>query len=418
MLTILTNAFKVPDIRKRMVFLIFAFFVYSLGSHIPIPGVDLDALRNIIGSGTLFGMMDMFVGGSLSRFSIFALGITPYINASIIFQLLTVVIPKLQDLSKEGEAGRKQISQWTKYLTIAIAFLQSTGMYFMLHQSQGILRYDNILYAMVVIFTLVGATAFLMWLGDEITAKGVGNGISLIIFAGIVNSLPQQVIQTGLQASLNSNYIGAVALTIISFATIGFIIFVHLGQRKVPVQYAKRVIGRKVISGQTTYLPMRVNTAGVIPIIFAISMMMLPPTIAQFIPVESLKLMAQRFTGQSVAYNVTYFILVFLFTFFYTAVIFNPKEVAENMKKHGGFILGIRPGKPTAEYLEKIMVRLTFLGAAFLGTIAVMPSIVVGVTKLTAFQLGGTSILIMVGVALDTVNQIEAQLLMRHYEGF
>lgn len=418
MLKILTNAFNVPDIRKRMLYLVFAFFVYSLGSHIPIPGVNLDALRNIIGSGTLFGMMDMFVGGSLSRFSIFALGITPYINASIIFQLLTVVIPKLQDLSKEGESGRKIISQWTKYLTIAIAFLQSTGMYFMLRNSQGILRYNNAMYAMVVIFTLVGATAFLMWLGDEITEKGVGNGISLIIFAGIVNSLPQQVIQTGYQASLNSNYIGAVGLTIISLATIGFIIFVHLGQRKIPVQYAKRVIGRKVISGQTTYLPMRVNTAGVIPIIFAISMMMLPATIAQFVPIESVRMMAERFTGQSVLYNVSYFILVFLFTFFYTAVIFNPKEVAENMKKHGGFILGIRPGKPTAEYLEKIMVRLTFLGALFLGTVAVLPSIVVGVTKLTAFQLGGTSILIMVGVALDTVNQIEAQLLMRHYEGF
>lgn len=418
MLTILVNAFKVPDIRKKLLFLLFAFFIYSLGAHIPVPGIDTAALSNIIGRGTLFGMMDMFVGGSLSRFSIFALGITPYINASIIMQLLTVVVPKLEELAKEGETGRKVISTWTKYLTIALAFFQSVGMYIMLSQTGTILQSDTWPYRFVVIFTLVGGTAFLMWLGEEITTKGVGNGISLIIFIGIVGSLPQQIIQTIKQAELNSNYMGLVALVIISLATIGFIIFVHLGQRKIPVQYAKRVIGRKVISGQTTYLPLKVNTAGVIPIIFAISMLMFPATIAQFVPYQPLQLMAQKFNASSVWYNVAYFILVFVFTYFYTAVIFNPKDVADRMKKQGGFILGIRPGKPTADYLERIMVRLTFIGATFLGTIAVLPSIVVGITQLSSFGLGGTSILIVVGVALDTVNQIEAQLMMRHYEGF
>ncbi len=418
MLTILVNAFSVPDIRKKLLFLLFAFFIYSLGAHIPVPGIDTVALGNIIGRDTLFGMMDMFVGGSLRRFSIFALGITPYINASIIMQLLTVVVPKLEDLAKEGATGRKVISTWTKYLTIALAFFQSIGMYIMLSQTGTILQSDSWPYRFVVIFTLVGGTAFLMWLGEEITTKGVGNGISLIIFIGIVGSLPQQIIQTYKQAQLNNNYMGLVALIIISFATIGFIIFVHLGQRKIPVQYAKRIIGRKVISGQTTYLPLRVNTAGVIPIIFAISMLMFPATIAQFVPYPPLQLMAQKFNSSAVWYNLSYFILVFVFTFFYTAVIFNPKDVADRMKKQGGFILGIRPGHPTAEYLERIMVKITFLGALFLGSIAVLPSIVVGLTKLSSFGLGGTSILIIVGVALDTVYQIEAQLLMRHYEGF
>lgn len=420
MLNILVNGFKVPDIRKKLLFVLGAFLIYALGAHIPVPGINHDALSNLIGQGTLFGMMDMFVGGSLRRFSLFALGITPYINASIIFQLLVIVIPKLEELQKEGETGRKVIAQWTRYLTIGLAFLQASGMYLMLHRMGSIMQTDTWPYRMVVVFSLVGGTAFLMWLGEEITHKGIGNGVSLIIFIGIITSLPQQMVQTYLQANLNSNYMGFVLIIIISIATIVFIIFIHLGQRKIPVQYAKRIIGRKVISGQTTYIPLKVNTAGVIPIIFAISVLMLPATVAQLIPptMPGLQKAFMSFNNSGLIYNSLYFALVFIFTYFYTAVVFNPRDVADRMKKHGGFILGIRPGKPTAEYLERIMVRITFIGALFLGFIAVLPQIVVSVTKLSSFGLGGTSILIVVGVALDTVNQIEAQLLMRHYEGF
>jgi len=420
MFTILANGFKVPDIRKKLLFVLLSFVIYSLGAHIPVPGINTDALSNLIGQGTLFGMMDMFVGGSLRRFSIFALGITPYINASIIFQLLQVVVPKLEELAKEGETGRKVLMQWTRYLTIGLAFFQAIGMLYMLSHSGGILPAQaSALYSILVVFSLVGGTSFLMWLGEEITTKGVGNGVSLIIFIGIINSLPQQIFQTYKQADMNGRYLGLVLLILISIATIAFVIFIHLGQRKIPVQYAKRIIGRKVLQGQTTYLPMKVNTAGVIPIIFAISILMFPATIVNFVTNQSVQAMLAKFTNSSsILYNVIYFLLVFVFTFFYTAVVFNPKDVAERMKKHGGFILGIRPGKPTAEYLERIMVRITFIGALFLGLIAVLPSIMVLITGLSSFGLGGTSILIVIGVALDTINQIEAQLLMRHYEGF
>ncbi len=415
MLKVISNAYKVPDIRKKMNFLLWAFLIYTIGAHIPVPGIDSDRLSSFIGANTLFAMMDLFAGGSIKRFSIFALGITPYINASIIFQLLTVVVPKLEEMMKEGESGRKIISKWTRYLSIGLGFFQSVGMFWMLKQ-MNVLQNSGPLYMIIVVFTLVGGTAFLMWLGEEITAKGVGNGISLVIFAGICNSLPQQIIQTVEQAHLSSNYSGLVIMFGSAILTIAFILYIHLGQRKIPVQYPKRVIGRKVVSGQTTYIPLKVNTAGVIPIIFAISMLMLPATFAQFIP--QFREAAQRFSSSSVWYNMLYFILVFVFTFFYTAVVFNPKDVADRMKKHGGFILGVRPGKPTAEYLEKIMIRITFIGAIFLGFIAILPSILVGITKLTAFGLGGTSVLIIVGVAIDTINQIEAQMLMRHYEGF
>lgn len=417
MLTILANAFRVEDMRKKMIYLLGVFCLYMVGAHIPVPGINHDALDNLFNQGSLFGFLDLFSGGSLRRFSIFALGITPYINASIIFQLLTVVVPKLEEMSKEGEEGRKQIMKWTKYLSIALAFFQASGLYMMLAKSGGFMLVDSWIYRIIVIFSLVGGTAFLMWLGDEISQKGVGNGTSLIIFVGIVASMPQQIVQTWLQASMNSNYFGLVALLLISVATIAFIIYIHRGERKIPVQYAKRVVGRKIYGGQTTYIPMKVNTAGVIPIIFAVSLLMFPSTIAQFITWQPLQDFASKFMGSTI-YNISYFALVFVFTFFYTAVIFNPKDVADRMKKHGGFILGIRPGKPTAEYLEKIMIRITFMGAIFLGLIAVMPSITVSLTKLNSFNLGGTSILILVGVALDTIQNIEAQLLMRHYEGF
>lgn len=418
MFTIIQNGFKVPDIRKKLLFVLYAIIIYSVGAHIPVPGINADALENLFGQNNLFGMMDIFVGGSLRRFSIFALGVNPYINASIIFQLLQVVVPKLEEMAKEGETGQKVLKQWQKYLTVVLAFLQAAGLLVMFHNSKGILIHDSFMLKVLIMVSLVGGTSFLMWLGEQITVEGVGNGISLIIFIGIVNSLPGQVMRTWQQAQMNNNYLGLVSLLVISIATIAFIIYIHLGQRKIPVQYAKRIIGRKVISGQTTYLPMRVNTAGVIPIIFAISFLMIPGTVAQFIPTPSIQQIISKFNSSSVLYNALYFIFVFAFTFFYTAVVFNPKDIAERMKKHGGFILGIRPGRPTAEYLERIMVRITFMGALFLGFVAVLPSVVVAFTGLSAFGLGGTSILIVIGVALDTVNQIEAQLLMRHYEGF
>ncbi|MEW5947337.1 MAG: preprotein translocase subunit SecY [bacterium] len=417
MIAILINAFRVDDMRKKMIYLLSVFALYMVGAHIPVPGIDSDALERLLGGGTLFGLLDLFSGGSLRRFSVFALGITPYINASIIFQLLTVVVPRLQELAKEGEEGRKLISKWTRYLTIALAFFQASGMYLMLHRAGGILRYDAWFFRILVIVTLVGGTSFLMWLGEEISQKGVGNGVSLIIFIGIIASLPQQIAMTWYQAQLNSYWLGLMALVMISVGTVAFIIFIHRGERKIPVQYAKRVVGRKIYGGQTTYIPLKVNTAGVIPIIFAISVLLFPATIAQFSNYTPLVNFSQRFPQTSL-YNIFYFALVFIFTYFYTAVIFDPKDVADRMKKHGGFILGIRPGRPTAEYLEKIMIRITFMGALFLGLIAVLPSIVVMLTKLSAFGLGGTSILIVVGVALDTVQNIEAQLLMRHYEGF
>ena len=416
MLKTLSNALKVPELRSKLMYLLGTFLLYAFGMHIPVPGINHEALESMFGTGTLFGMWDLFAGGSLRRFSVFALGIMPYINASIIFQLLTVVIPKLEELAKEGETGQKQIAQWTRYLTIILGFVQAMGMYVMLSQG-GVIENPGIPHMLVIITTLVGGSAFLMWLGEEISQKGVGNGVSLIIFIGIMASLPSQIANTIKAVSVNGNYFGAFILVAVSLGTVAFIIFIHKGERKIPVQYAKRIVGRKVYGGQTTYLPLKVNSAGVIPIIFAVSILMFPATLAQFIPYEPIKMFAQQFQSTWL-YNLAYFLMVFLFTFFYTAVVFNPKEIAERMKRHGGFILGIRPGKPTAEYLERIMIRITFMGALFLGTIAVMPSIVMGLTDLQTFQLGGTSILIMVGVALDTVQHIEAQLLMRHYEGF
>jgi preprotein translocase subunit SecY len=416
MLQTLSNAFKVPELRSKLVYLLGVFLLYAFGMHIPVPGINHEALESMFGAGTLFGMWDLFAGGSLRRFSIFALGIMPYINASIIFQLLTVVIPKLEELAKEGETGQKQIAQWTRYLTIILGFVQAIGMYVMLSQA-GAIENTSILNIFVIVTTLVGGTAFLMWLGEEVSQKGIGNGVSLIIFIGIVASLPTQIGQTALIVRDYSRYGAAIVLTLVSIATVAFIILIHKGERKIPVQYAKRVVGRKVYGGQTTYIPMKVNSAGVIPIIFAVSILMFPATIGQFIPHPTVQEWVAKFNS-TLIYNVSYFILVFMFTFFYTAVVFNPKDIAERMKRHGGFILGIRPGKPTAEYLERIMIRITFMGALFLGTIAVMPSVVMALTDLNTFQLGGTSLLIMVGVILDTVQHIEAQLLMRHYEGF
>jgi preprotein translocase subunit SecY len=418
MIQTLTNAFKVPDLRKKMTYLLAVFLLYVFAAHVPVPGINHATLERLFGSGgTLFGMWDLFSGGSLRRFSILALGITPYINASIIFQLLTVVVPRLEELQKEGESGRKILSTWTRYLTIGLAFVQAFGMSMMFRGMGNILTYDTIFFRILVIMTLVGGTAFLMWLGEEISQKGIGNGVSIIIFIGIINSLPQQFGLTWKQAQMNGNWWGLAILLLMTVGTVAFIIYIHVAERKIPVQYAKRVVGRKVYGGQTTYIPLKVNTAGVIPIIFAISLLMFPATIAQFMPIVPLREFAQRFPS-TVWYTIMYFLLVFVFTYFYTAVVFNPKDVADRMKKHGGFILGIRPGKPTADYLERIMVRITFMGALFLGTIAVLPSIVVSVTKLSQFSLGGTSILIVVGVALDTIRNIEAQLLMRHYEGF
>ncbi len=420
MISTLKNAFKVEDLRKRIIFVFYMCAIFAVGSHIPIPGVNKEALSHIFTGGGLFSFLDMFAGGSLRRFSIFALGIMPYINASIIFQLLTVVIPQLEQLSKEGESGRKIIAKYTRYLAVFLSLIQSIGLYTWFQNIAGtpILKHNTTFYFILVVITLCGGTAFLMWLGDEITERGIGNGISLIIFMGIIERMPQEFVQTVRTLRTNRNYFGILLFIAIAIAVIAFIIFIDEAKRKIPVQYSKRVVGRKIYGGQSTYIPIKVNTAGVIPIIFAISLLMFPTTVAQFIRVPFFQKFTHSFNSASFLFNFFYFILVFAFTYFYTAVIFNPNDIAENMKKYGGFILGIRPGKPTAVYLERIMIRITFLGALFLAFIAVLPHGVMRLTNVRGFEVGGTGLLIIIGVALETIRQIEAQLMMRHYEGF
>lgn len=415
MLLTLINAFKLPDLRNRLLFVLGMFAVFVFGMHIQTPGVDRAAMERLFGQGGLLGMIDVFTGGALRKFSIFAMGITPYINASIMMSLLTVVIPQLEQLQKEGETGRKVIAQYTRYLTIGLSIFQAVGMTIWL-QKIGIFATVDIFQHMKVVITLTAGTAFLMWMGEIITTKGIGNGVSLIIFAGIISRMPYDVRQTiDLYQAGRFGLINVFFLILIAIAITAGIIYIQQAQRKIPVQYTKRVVGRKMYGGQSTYLPLRVNSAGVIPIIFAISILLFPATIAQFIP--QLSGWAEGFAG-SWYYHLIYAILVIIFTYFYTAVTFNPVEVADNLRKYGGFIPGIRPGKSTTEYLDKILTRITLIGALFLAFIAVIPTYIIRITNIPTFYLGGTSLLIIVGVALETIQQLEAQMLMRHYEGF
>ncbi len=415
MLETLRNALKVSDIKEKLIFTLLMILVYRVGAHIPVPGLDKSVLESMF-QGDFFGFLDIMAGGAFRNFTVFALGIMPYINASIIIQLLTVVIPYLERLSKEGPEGRKKIVQLTRYGTVVLGTLQGIGMTVYLRPA---LLSQTLPSYIVVVATLTAGTAFLMWLGEMITDKGIGNGISIIIFAGIISAIPGGIMT--LYTYLVSGEMGFMALIaflVIALAAIVGIVAIHEGERRMPVQYAKRVIGRKVYGGQSTHIPLKVNQAGVIPIIFAMSILMFPATIASWFPESGFANVVSRvFDFTSIWYLLTYALLIFFFTYFYTAVSFNPADVAENLKKHGGFIPGYRPGRPTASYIERVMSRITFSGALFLALIALMPNIISAFTGINT-QIGGTSLLITVGVALDTMKQLEGQLLMRHYQGF
>jgi preprotein translocase subunit SecY len=416
----LANSFRVPEIRMKLAFTAAMLLLYRLGAYIPAPGIDLNAVEalesNFQGSSIL-GFLNLFSGGSLSRLSLFALGIMPYITASIILQLMTVVVPSLERLQKEGEVGQQKITQYTRYLTVALAFAQSLGYVFLFRSfsAGGTSVVGNLTFAklMMIVIALTAGCTLLMWFGELITQRGIGNGISLMIFASIVASLP-----AGIQAWwTNPDQVFVVMMPFVALAVIVGIVYVQEGQRRIPVQYAKRVVGRRMTTGGQTYLPLRVNMAGVIPVIFAASIMAFPPTVGQLLNTPVALDFANFFIPNSWAYVVGEVFFIVIFTYFYTAVTFNPVDQAENLKKYGGFIPGVRPGRPTAEYLDRILSRLTFPGALYLGAVAALPTILINQTAAN-FYFGGTSILIVVGVALDTVKQLEAQLMMRNYEGF
>ena len=427
MLEKLRNIFQIPELRRRILFTLGLFVVYRLGEHIPTPGVNAEALLAAFRSqaNTLFGMYDMFVGQAFSRATIFALGIMPYISASIILQLLGAIVPYFEKLRKEGEEGQKKITQWTRYGTVLISIVQSLAYAIFLQNlgnSQGLTVVPNPGFGFFfsTVITQTAGTILVMWLGEKITEFGIGNGISLIIFVNIIGGLPNAV-RAGFDSFRGGsiNLIQISAMLAIMVAVVAAVIIMTQATRKIPVQYAKRMVGRKQYGGQSTHIPLRVNTAGVIPIIFASSIMVLPTTIAGFFPPESAVAAAgQWFTRTSWLFNALYGLIIVFFTYFYTAVVLNPNDLAENMRKYGGFIPGIRPGRKTAEYIDRVLSRITFPGAVFLALIAVLPDILLGYFNVPALAFGGTSVLIVVGVALDTLQQIESHLLMRHYEGF
>lgn len=420
MLEALRNALRIGDLRTKILYTALLLIVYRLGSHIPVPGVNARALAEMIGvdQGNIFGFLDLFSGGALSRFTIFAMGVNPYITASIIIQLLTIVIPQLEEMQKEGIEGRKKIQQWVRYGTVILGIVQAIGITTI--AQRGNVLYSNSIYTFsLIVTTLTAGSIFLMWLGEKISEHGIGNGVSLIIFTSIISRLPYGFIQAVQGVRLgNVGFISLLLFMVLAVVVIAGVVMVQEGQRRIPVQYAKRVVGRRMYGGQSTHIPLRVNMAGVIPVIFASSILTLPLTIAQYVPAVS---GMTKFIGYGTfGHNVLYVALVVFFTYFYTAVTFNPVEVANNMKKNGGFIPGLRPGRPTSEYLDRVLTRITLFGAIFLAAIAVLPALMASVTRMpTQFiSFGGTGLLIVVGVALDTMKQIEAHLLLRHYEGF
>ena len=442
------NVFRVPDLRRRVLFTLALLAIYRLGGHIPTPGIDTNRLEDFFkaNSGTLFGFLDLFSGGTFRRLTIFALGIMPYITSSIILQLLTVVVPYFEKLQKEGELGRRKITQLTRYATVALALVQSFGIAATLQGSQqGFVTNTGIGFTLMTMLTLTTGTAFIMWLGEQITERGIGNGMSLLIFTGIVVNLPSAIaeIVTKLQTG-DWNLFHVLIILTMMIAVIGFIVLVERGERRIPVQYAKRVIGRRMMAGGTTHMPLKVNAGGVIPVIFASSLLAFPQTAAQLQFVKDstvLSGMLDAISGSSVLYYLLYIALIIVFCYFYVSLIFNPSEAADNMRKVGGFIPEIRPGRNTAEYMEKILTKITMVGGLYLSILSILPQIMSSGIKLqrlplignwidtlpirwlldglgVTFFFGGTSLLIVVGVAMDTVNQVEAQLIMRHYEGF
>ncbi len=422
LITSFQNILKIPELRSRVIFTVAMLAVYRIGAHIPTPGINNDELAAFLldRGGALLGFLDIFSGGSLSRLTIFALGIMPYISASIILQLLTVVIPHLSKLAKEGERGRKTIIQYTRYGTIGIALIQGFGIALGLEGMNGgqYVLEPGWPFRLMTVITLTAGTAFLMWLGEQITERGVGNGISLIIFAGIVARLPSAVAQTFEMYRVGElSLLFLILLGVVMMAVVTAIVFLESGRRRVPVQYAKRVVGRKMYGGQSTHIPLKINTAGVIPPIFASSIIAFPATITSFIQVPWVQALGAHLAPGSVVYTLLYVGLIIFFCFFYTAVVLNPVDMSDNMKKYGGFIPGIRPGQRTADYIYRVLTRITFAGALYLAVVCVIPELLI--YKLNVpFYFGGTSLLIVVGVGLDTAQQIESHMLMRNYEGF
>jgi preprotein translocase subunit SecY len=445
----IANVFRIPDLRKRVLFTLGLLAVYRLGGHIPTPGINIQRWTDFFSrnQGTIFGFFDLFAGGNIRRLTIFALGIMPYITASIILQLLTVVIPTLEKLQKEGELGRRKITQWTRYLTVALALMQSFGIATGLQAMQGnIVINPGYGFVLMTIISLTTGTAFIMWLGEQITDRGVGNGMSLIIFAGIVVGLPNAIqnIYTNVFVTKEWGFITLAMILVMMIAVVAFIVLVERGERRIPVQYAKRVVGRRVMGGQSTHMPLKVNAGGVIPVIFASSILAFPQTLAQLPFVQNSKYLSGMLLsirhGEPL-YVVLFVVGIVFFCFFYVSIIFNPNEAADNMRKYGGFIPGIRPGRNTAEYMNTILTKITVVGGIYLSILCLIPDIMISGIHLqhlplignwidqyfprfildglnVQFYFGGTSLLIVVGVAMDTVNQIEAQLIMRHYEGF
>jgi preprotein translocase subunit SecY len=452
MIESIKNIFSIPDLRKRVIFTFLMLAVYRVGGHIPVPGIDFHMLESFFkqqGSG-LLGFLDLFSGGNLRRLTIFALGIMPYISASIILQLLTVIWPYLEKLSKEGEVGRKKITQYTRYGTVVLSIIQSMGIAFWLENMTvggggGVVPHPGWYFRMMTLLTLTTGTAFIMWVGEQISERGIGNGISLIIYAGIVSGLPTAV--ATLWQDLKTGALGVIEILVLFAGMVGviaMIVFVERAQRKIPVQYARRVVGRRMYGGMQTHMPLRLNTGGVIPVIFASSVLAFPLTFMQWLGVQDKPWLANLYHQLDYTmplHNLLYFLAIIFFCYFYISIIFNPMDVADNMKKYGGFIPGIRPGRRTAEFLDQILTRLTFVGAIYLALIALLPQVLISGLNVQSlpfigptldawlprqltqgmglkFYFGGTSLLIVVGVAMDTVQQIESQLIMRHYDGF
>ncbi len=414
----LKNAWRIDDLRKKIIYTLLMLLVYRVGSFIPVPGIDSSYIRDLVEGNTLLGLLDIISGGAFANFTIFAMGITPYINASIIMQLLTVAIPRLEQLAKEGQEGQKKIAQYTRYATVVLAFIQAIGITYGLAGEA--LENRNLLGYIIVALTLTAGTAFLMWLGEQITDKGIGNGISLLIFTSIISRLPVAVVSLW-QLAFVAKTISPWSLPIVvvfAILLVAAVIFVDSGERRIPVQYAKRVVGRKVYGGQSTHIPLKVNSSGVLPIIFAVSILSLPQIIAQFFPGSGFNAWVEKYFDQGTAlYGVLYALFIIFFTFFYTQITFNPVEIANNLRQYGGFVQGIRPGKPTADYLARISNRITLVGSLFLVAVAIIPIAASAAANMPMY-FGGTAILIVVGVALETVKQLEAQMLMRHYRGF
>ncbi len=416
MLSALSNIVKIPELRQRIIFTLIMFAIFRMGTHIPVPGVDPTAIEQLFNNGSLFGLLDLFSGGAFSKFSIFAMSITPYINAAIIMQLLTVVVPTLEQWSKEGAEGHKKTTKITRRLTVVLAFFQAVGMSIGLKQA---ILNPNPVNILIIAITLTAGTTLLMWIGEQITAQGIGNGISLIIFAGIVAALPKNIgmIYQYIQAG-TINYFSVLLFAIIAIAMIVFVIYIEAAFRRVPVSYAKRVVGARAYGGHSSHIPLKVNQAGVIPIIFASSVLMFPITIIQFVDLPWAKTAATYLQWGTPLQTSIYVVLIIFFTYFYTAVTVKIPDMADNLKKYGGFIPGIRPGQPTADYIDYVLTRITLAGSVFLAFIAVLPNLIAGATHIQGVYFGGTALLIVVSVALHTMKQIEAMVVMRHYEGF